>query len=151
RLRRAAGAGAHRILDACAPRARADADPAGHAQSPARGERRHPQPVEPFRPRLGRPGWSLMAAAFRSLATALPEHRLEAADALHALRQYWPRLDRLEEAEAGLGTRYTCEPLDQLVRHRSLTDLREAYLHHGRRLAERAARDALARAGFRGS
>ena len=92
-----------------------------------------------------------MGAAFRSIATALPEHRLEAADALRRLRSFWPRLDRLEEAEAALGTRYTCEPIDQLVRHRGLTDLRDAYLRHARGLAETAARSALDGAGVSGS
>jgi predicted naringenin-chalcone synthase len=92
-----------------------------------------------------------MGAAIRSIATAVPEHRLEAADALRRLRRYWPRLDRLQEAEAALGTRYTCEPLEQLVRHRGLTELRGAYLHHARCLAEKAAREALADGGVTGA
>jgi predicted naringenin-chalcone synthase len=92
-----------------------------------------------------------MSAALRSIATAVPEHRLEVVDALRTLTEYWPRLDRLEEADAGLGVRYTCEPLDRLVRHRGLTDLREAYLHHARRLSEAAARAALRDAGVTGA
>ncbi len=92
-----------------------------------------------------------MRAALRSIATALPENRLEAADALRELRRHWPRLDRLEEAESALGVRYTCEPLDSLLRHRGLTELREAYLHHARRLALEAARSALADAGVTGA
>ena len=92
-----------------------------------------------------------MGAAFHAIATALPEHRLEAADALRRLRRFWPRLDRLEEAEAALGVRYTCEPLEQLVRHRGLTEVRDAYLRHARRLAENAARSALEQADMRGA
>ena len=91
------------------------------------------------------------AAAIRSIATAVPEHRLEAADALRTLRGYWPQLDRLEDADAALGTRYTCEPLPSLLRQRGLTDLRAAYLEHARRLAEKAACDALVRAGVTGA
>jgi len=92
-----------------------------------------------------------MRAALLSIATAVPEHRLEAADALRELRRHWPRLDRLEEAESGLGVRYTCEPLDRLVRQRGLTELRDAYLHHARRLALEAGRSALADAGVSGA
>ena len=92
-----------------------------------------------------------MTASFRSIATAVPEHRLDAADALRALRAYWPRLDRMEEAGAALGTRYTCEPLEALLGRRSLTNLRAAYLHHAGALAEAAARDALEQAGVKGS
>ena len=92
-----------------------------------------------------------MSTAFRSIATAVPEHRLEVAGALQRLREYWPRLDRLEEGDAALGVRYTCEPLERLLRHRGLTDLRDAYLHHARSLSETAARSALARAGVTGA
>jgi len=56
-----------------------------------------------------------MGAAFRSVATAVPEHRLETQDALRHLRAFWPRLDKLEEDEATLGVRYTCEPVEQLL------------------------------------
>src|SRR5581483_250777 len=146
--RRAPGAAADRLVRRGAPRAPAAAEASGHAEPPARGQRRHPEPVVALAPRLGHAGRSLMGSAFRSIATAVPEHRLEAAD---ALRAYWPRLDRLEDGDAALGTRYTCEPLEKLVAHRSLTDLRAAYLRHAGALAEAAARDALDQAHVAGS
>src|SRR5581483_2481819 len=128
---------ADRLVRRGAPRAPAAAEASGHAEPPARGQRRHPEPVVALAPRLGHAGRSLMGSAFRSIATAVPEHRLEAADALRALRAYWPRLDRLEDGDAALGTRYTCEPLEKLVAHRALT--------------EAAARDALDQAHVAGS
>jgi predicted naringenin-chalcone synthase len=91
-----------------------------------------------------------MGTAFLSIATALPEHRLEAADALERLRGYWPELDRLEEADASLGTRYTCEPIESVLERRGLDDLRTRYLGHARRLALEAARKALERARVNG-
>jgi predicted naringenin-chalcone synthase len=86
-----------------------------------------------------------------SVATAVPQHRLEAADALWHLRGFFPQLEKLDEAAATLGTRYTCEPVEQLLRRRSLDDLRESYLRHARTLALEAARGALAKAGVAGS
>jgi predicted naringenin-chalcone synthase len=91
-----------------------------------------------------------MSAAILSVATAVPEHRLEAPEALHHLRTYFPQLAKLEPDEASLGTRYTCEPVEDLLAPRGLTDLGRAYLHHARRLAVSSARDALAGAGLSG-
>src|SRR5258708_16892228 len=91
-----------------------------------------------------------MSSRILSVATAVPKHRLEPAAAIAELRRFWPQLDRLDEAEAGLGTRYTCEPVDQLLLPRGLTELRRSYLEHARHLAGAAARAALARAGIRG-
>jgi len=91
-----------------------------------------------------------MAAAILSVATALPAHRLDAADALAHLRRFFPQLEKLEEADATLGTRYTCEPVDRLLAPRGLTDLREAYLRHAGRLALASARKAMERAGVGG-
>jgi len=92
-----------------------------------------------------------MATAFRSIATAIPEHRLETAEALRHLREFWPRLAKLAEDEASLGARYTCEPIEQLLKPRSLTALRASYLQHAGRLAESAANKALEGAGVRGA
>ena len=91
-----------------------------------------------------------MSAAILSVATAVPEHRLDAEDALARLRRFFPQLERLEADAAALGTRYTCEPVDDLLAPRGLTDLGRSYLRHARRLAVVAARDALARAGVSG-
>ena len=91
-----------------------------------------------------------MTAALRSVATALPEHRLEVSAALGRLRDFWPQLDRLEDVESALGTRYTCEPLEDLVKHRGLGALRSAYIRHAGALAESAARRALEGAGIEG-
>jgi predicted naringenin-chalcone synthase len=86
-----------------------------------------------------------------AVATAVPEHRLDAAQALEQLRRFFPRLHRLGEAEAGLGTRYTCEPVKDLLRPRGLTEITASYLRHAKRLALEAACKALAAAGLRGS
>ncbi len=91
-----------------------------------------------------------MATAFRALATAVPEHRLETAEALAHLRRFWPQLDRLDEADATVGARYLCEPVERLLRQRSLTELRGSYLRHARSLGEAAALKALERSGVRG-
>jgi len=92
-----------------------------------------------------------VTAAILSIATAVPEHRLDAADALLHLRGFWPQLEKLEHAEATLGTRYLSEPVEQLLSRRSLDDLRHSYLRHARRLAMTAACKALQRAGVAGS
>ena len=92
-----------------------------------------------------------MSSSILSIATAVPEHRLEPADALRHLRGFWPRLEKLEETEATLGVRYTCEPVEQLLRPRTLDELREAYLNHARRLAVTAACKAMGEAGVSGS
>jgi predicted naringenin-chalcone synthase len=78
-----------------------------------------------------------------SVATAVPRHRLEAAEGLEQLRHFWPQLGRLPEADAAVGTRYLCEPIAELLRPRSLRQLQAAYLAHSRELALAAARKAL--------
>jgi predicted naringenin-chalcone synthase len=87
-----------------------------------------------------------MASHIRSIATTLPKHRLDAATALAELRRFWPQLERLPQADAAVGTRYTCEPVADLLRPRGLTALRDAYLEHARELALSATRSALRRA-----
>ena len=87
-----------------------------------------------------------MGAALLGMATAVPEHRLEPADALRALRDYWPQLDRLDADDLALGTRYLCEPLGDVLKPRGLAALRDTYLRHARTLAHRAAAEALAEA-----
>jgi len=91
-----------------------------------------------------------MTSAILSVATAVPEHRLDPAEALGHLRGFWPQLEKLGEADATLGSRYTCEPVDQLLRPRTLDHLREAYLRHAKRLALASAERALEQAGVRG-
>jgi predicted naringenin-chalcone synthase len=90
-----------------------------------------------------------VTATILGVATVVPEHRLDAAEALGHLRNFWPQLEKLAEADATLGTRYTCEPVDQLLRRRTLDQLRESYLHHARRLALASAERALRLAGVR--
>lgn len=92
-----------------------------------------------------------MGAAILSVATAVPEHRLEACDALRHLKAYFPQLDRLDTAEAALGRRYLCEPVEDLLAPRGLTKLGQAYRRHAGALAIAGARDALARAGLTGA
>jgi predicted naringenin-chalcone synthase len=91
-----------------------------------------------------------MAASILAIATAVPGHRLDAHDALARLRGFYPQLDRLEQADAGLGTRYTCEPVDDVLVPRGLTDLGRSYLRHAKGLALESACRALADAGLSG-
>jgi alkylresorcinol/alkylpyrone synthase len=89
-----------------------------------------------------------MGSNIMAIATAVPGHQLDAAAALSHLRRFWPQLERLEEAEAALGTRYTCEPVDKLLRLRGLTALRNSYMEHATKLAVAAARKALEEAAI---
>ncbi len=92
-----------------------------------------------------------MGSLIRSVATALPDHRLEPEAVISELRSSWPQLDRLDGTETSAGMRYTCEPLERLLRPRTLTEQTASYLQHGRRLAGAAAARALSRAGVTGS
>src|SRR4029079_1307231 len=71
---------------------------------------------------------------------------VEAEEPLENLRGYWPRLGKLAEPGAAIGTRYLCEPVADLMRPRPLGAHRESYLIHARQLAVDAARRALAMA-----
>jgi predicted naringenin-chalcone synthase len=88
-----------------------------------------------------------MAAQILSVATAVPRHKLDAGGALTELRRFWPQLERLPDAEAAVGTRYTCEPVADLLQPRGLTALRDAYFDHARELSLSAARRAFQRSG----
>jgi predicted naringenin-chalcone synthase len=92
-----------------------------------------------------------VGSAILSVATAASEHSLEASEALGHLRQFWPRLAKLAEAEAAIGVRYLCEPIEDLLRPRSLDELRDSYMRHARRLAVDAADQALDRAHVQAS
>ncbi len=87
-----------------------------------------------------------MGSAILSVATAVPQRRLEASEALGHLRQFWPRLAKLAEAEAAIGVRYVCEPVEDLLRPRSLDEVRDSYMRYARQLAVDAARRAMSRA-----
>jgi alkylresorcinol/alkylpyrone synthase len=91
-----------------------------------------------------------VTSAILSIATAVPEHRLDAAEALRQLRRFWPQLEKLVEPGAGLGIRYVCEPVDELLRPRTMDQLRETYLRHAKRLAIASAERAMRQAGVRG-
>lgn len=91
-----------------------------------------------------------MGTNIRSVATALPDHLVEPAIALAALRHFWPQLDRLIETKTDLGTRYLCEPLERQLQPRGLTELHDSYLKHAKRLVGQAASEALLAAGISG-
>jgi len=91
-----------------------------------------------------------VGSSILSVATAVPRHRLDAASALARLRRFWPQLERLDAADAGIGTRYTCEPVERLLHPRSLSELRLSYLAYAKQLAGQAAKRALAEPGLRG-
>ena len=92
-----------------------------------------------------------MGASIVSVATALPEHKLEACEALARLRKFFPRLDKFELDGAALGSRYLCEPIDQLLERRGMTATSDAYRRHAACLALRSASLALERAGMSGA
>lgn len=92
-----------------------------------------------------------MAASFLSIATAVPEHRLDAADAIAHLRRFFPELEKLDETQGALGTRYTCEPVEELLAPRAMGEVSAAYLKHGKRLALAAACKALHDADLTGA
>lgn len=87
-----------------------------------------------------------MGASFLSIATAVPEHRLDAAEAVDRLASFWARVGKLDDGVAALGTRYTCEPVAQLLAPRTLGERNRAYARHARKLAGQAAAEALKRA-----
>src|SRR5919204_217001 len=144
--------GADRIVSPRPARAPGAAAAAGDPQPIARRQRRQQKPVVAVAARLvGARGHLVNTAAILSIATAIPEHRLEAAEALAALRRFFPQLDRLDGEAAALGTRYTCEPVERLLEPRGLTDISRSYLRHAGRLALECASKALAGAGVTGA
>jgi predicted naringenin-chalcone synthase len=84
-------------------------------------------------------------SAFLGFGTALPEHAAEPAKATAALRRVWPRLPAASAADSA--TRYTVQPLDEVMRSRTLTEAMHIYADHAPRLAEVASRRALTAAG----
>jgi len=84
-----------------------------------------------------------MTTGLLSVATAVPEHRLSASEALARLRTFWPQLARFDETDAAVGMRYMCEPVDELLRPRGLAEHGVLYRRHARRLAGAAATRAL--------
>lgn len=87
-----------------------------------------------------------MAASFLSVATAIPEHRLDAAQVVDRLTPFWTRAGKLDDAAVALGTRYTCEPVADLLAPRTLGERNSAYATHARKLARVVAAKALTRA-----
>jgi predicted naringenin-chalcone synthase len=80
-------------------------------------------------------------SAFLGFGTALPEHVVEPEASLSALQHLWPRLRTIAAAEAV--TRYTVEPLAEVVRSRSLGEAMQIYAEHAPRLARIASARAL--------
>ncbi len=80
-----------------------------------------------------------------SVATALPEHLLDAQSRRDLLVALWPRLAMAGAAvaEAG-GKRYLAEPPDQLLAERGITATMRVYQEHALVLAENATLRALA-------
>ena len=81
-------------------------------------------------------------SAFLGFGTALPEHVLEPETSLSALQHVWPRLRTIVAAEAV--TRYLVEPLEEVVRNRTLGEAMRTYAEHAPRLAHLASARALA-------
>ncbi len=79
------------------------------------------------------------------LGTALPEHRLSPEQAQAALGLTWPHL---RHQEMHLGSRFTVDPAELVFSRRSLGTRMAVYAAQAPRLAEVAAREALAHAGL---
>jgi alkylresorcinol/alkylpyrone synthase len=78
--------------------------------------------------------------------TALPAHRIGPDEGLRFLRRFFPRLRGVEAQRI---TRYTAKPMDEMIRHRSLTETMGIYAEHASSLAAQAVERALAAAGVR--
>jgi len=83
-------------------------------------------------------------SAFLGFGTALPEHVVDPAAAIAALKRVWPRLPAASPTDAV--TRHTVQPLEDLLRPRTLSGAMRDYADHAPRLAELASRRALAAA-----
>jgi predicted naringenin-chalcone synthase len=83
-------------------------------------------------------------SAFLGFGTALPEHVVSPEVSLAVLRNVWPRLRTGAAGEAV--TRHIVEPLDQVLRPRSLSQAMRSYAEHAPRLAREASVRALAAA-----
>ena len=81
-------------------------------------------------------------SAFLGFGTALPEHVVDAQASFAALQHIWPRLRTAAAPE--VATRYTVEPLENVIRNRSLGDAMRSYAEHAPRLAQLASSRALA-------
>ena len=84
-------------------------------------------------------------SAFLGFGTALPEHVARPGPTLAALRSVWPRLRTAVEPEPV--TRYTVEPMERVIRPRTLGEAMRIYAEHAPRLARQASSRALAAAG----
>jgi predicted naringenin-chalcone synthase len=80
-------------------------------------------------------------SAFLGFGTALPEHLVDGQASFAALQHIWPRLRSAAAPE--VATRYTVEPLADVVRNRSLGDAMRTYAEHAPRLARLASSRAL--------
>src|ERR1700730_18835335 len=74
--------------------------------------------------------------------TAVHENVVDAQASFAALRHFWPRLRTPRAPE--VATRYTVEPLENVIRNRSLGDAMRSYAEHAPRLAQLASSRALA-------
>jgi len=91
-----------------------------------------------------------LASTFLSVATALPEHRLDAAARQMMLQAVWPRMAMVGDAiaEAG-GDRYLVLPPEQLLEPRGLTETMAVYAEQALALAATATTRALESAGVK--
>jgi alkylresorcinol/alkylpyrone synthase len=92
--------------------------------------------------------------AIKAVASALPPHYMDQETLTAALRQLWTRngfssshFDRIQRA-LGISGRYLPLTIDEYVGLDSFAKCNDAWLRHAPKLAEAAARDALARAGL---
>lgn len=81
-----------------------------------------------------------------ALATAVPVHRVTQAEITEISRRYYPQFAHMESlyGNAGIGTRYFCEPLDWYTVPRSWEERTAAFQHHALDLFEQVAVETVA-------
>lgn len=84
-----------------------------------------------------------------SLATALPPHRYSQEEAHTLAREMFPAYEHLESvfANTGIAHRYSCVPLEWFFEPHDWVDRNAVYEQAAMELLERAAREAMAKAG----
>jgi alkylresorcinol/alkylpyrone synthase len=94
-----------------------------------------------------------MTASIVSVATALPEFRIQQSEIKEAVQQMFsssvPHLERLLTIfdHSDIDTRHFCTPLEWFLVPHTVEEKHQLYLSHATALAERAVRDCLAKAG----
>lgn len=89
--------------------------------------------------------------AIASVATAVPAFELSLADSIARVCSLYPQFAKMESIylNAGIKTRYTCEPTEWYLEPRGWEERTASFQRHALDLLERVALDATARAGLK--